>query len=495
MADPTDLSIAEAREALLRKELSAEELARAHIDAIGRANEALNAFVLTTPERALEAAKESDARIGKAEARPLEGIPLGIKDLFATKGVRTTACSHILDGFTPTYESTVTANLWNAGAVMLGKLNNDEFAMGSSNETSYYGPVVNPWRRKGSNAKLVPGGSSGGSSAAVAARLCMGATATDTGGSIRQPAAVTGTVGIKPTYGRCSRWGIVAFASSLDQAGPIARTVQDAAILLKAMASHDPKDTTSVDAPVPDYEAAVNLGVKGLTVGIPKEYRVPGMAAEIDALWEQGVKWLEAAGAKIKKVSLLHTKYALPSYYIVAPAEASSNLARYDGVRYGLREPGNDVISLYENTRSAGFGTEVKRRILIGTYVLSAGYYDAYYLKAQKVRSLIKRDFDAAFQEVDVILTPTTPSPAFVLGEKSGDPVEMYLNDIFTVTVNMAGLPGMSVPAGLSSEGTPLGLQLIGRPFDEETLFRTARAIEEAAGPLAKPQDWWSRAA
>jgi len=495
MADPTDLSIAEARKALAHKEFSAEELARAHIDAIGRANEALNAFVLTTPERALEAAKESDARIGKAEARPLEGIPLGIKDLFATQGVRTTACSHILDSFTPTYESTVTANLWIAGAVMLGKLNNDEFAMGSSNETSYYGPVVNPWRRKGSNAKLVPGGSSGGSSAAVAARLCMGATATDTGGSIRQPAAVTGTVGIKPTYGRCSRWGIVAFASSLDQAGPIARTVQDAAILLKAMASHDPKDTTSVDAPVPDYEAAVNLGVKGLTVGIPKEYRVPGMAAEIDALWEQGVKWLEAAGAKIKKVSLLHTKYALPSYYIVAPAEASSNLARYDGVRYGLREPGNDVISLYENTRSAGFGTEVKRRILIGTYVLSAGYYDAYYLKAQKVRSLIKRDFDAAFQEVDVILTPTTPSPAFVLGEKSGDPVEMYLNDIFTVTVNMAGLPGMSVPAGLSSEGTPLGLQLIGRPFDEETLFRTARAIEEAAGPLAKPQDWWSRAA
>jgi aspartyl-tRNA(Asn)/glutamyl-tRNA(Gln) amidotransferase subunit A len=495
MADPTDLSIAEAREALAHKELSAEELARAHIDAIGRANEALNAFVLTTPERALEAAKESDARLRKGEARPLEGIPLGIKDLFATKGVRTTACSHVLDGFTPTYESTVTANLWAAGAVMLGKLNNDEFAMGSSNETSHYGPVVNPWRRRGSNAKLVPGGSSGGSSAAVAARLCMGATATDTGGSIRQPAAVTGTVGIKPTYGRCSRWGIVAFASSLDQAGPIARTVQDAAILLKAMASHDPKDTTSVDAPVPDYEAAVNLGVKGLTVGIPKEYRVPGMAAEIDALWEQGVKWLEAAGAKIKPVSLPHTKYALPSYYIVAPAEASSNLARYDGVRYGLREPGNEVISLYENTRSAGFGAEVKRRILIGTYVLSAGYYDAYYLKAQKVRSLIKRDFDAAFEEVDVILTPTTPSPAFALGEKSGDPVEMYLNDIFTVTVNMAGLPGMSVPAGLSSEGTPLGLQLIGRPFDEETLFRTARAIEQAAGPLTKPQDWWSKAA
>ena len=494
MTNPTDFSIAEARKALARKELSAEELVRAHIDAIELGNDALNAYVLTTPERALEGAKESDARIKSREARPLEGIPLGIKDLFATKGIRTTACSHILEDFTPTYESTVTSNLWAAGAVVLGKLNNDEFAMGSSNETSHYGPVVNPWRRKGSNAKLVPGGSSGGSSAAVAARLCMGATATDTGGSIRQPAAVTGTVGIKPTYGRCSRWGIVAFASSLDQAGPIARTVQDAAILLKIMATHDPKDTTSVDAPVPDYEAAVNLGVKGLTIGIPNEYRVPSMAAEIDALWQQGVKWLEAAGAKIKKVSLPHTKYALPSYYIVAPAEASSNLARYDGVRYGLREPGKDVISLYENTRSAGFGAEVKRRILIGTYVLSAGYYDAYYLKAQKVRSLIKRDFDAAFQEVNVILTPTTPSPAFALGEKSGDPLEMYLNDIFTVTVNMAGLPGMSVPAGLSSEGTPLGLQLIGRPFDEETLFRIARVIEEEAGPLPRPQEWWSKA-
>jgi len=495
MTDPTDLTIAEARAALDRKELSATELAEAHLDAIDKANDALNAFVLVMPERALEAAKESDKRIAKGEARVLEGIPLGIKDLFATKGVRTTACSHILEGFTPTYESTVTANLWSAGAVMLGKLNNDEFAMGSSNETSYYGPVVNPWQRQGANAKLVPGGSSGGSSAAVAARLCMGATATDTGGSIRQPAAVTGTVGIKPTYGRCSRWGIVAFASSLDQAGPIARSVEDAAMLLKAMASHDPKDTTSVDVPVPDYVAAVSKGVKGLTVGIPKEYRVEGMAAEIDTLWQQGVKWLEQAGAKIKPVSLPHTKYALPSYYIVAPAEASSNLARYDGVRYGLREPGNDVLSLYENTRAAGFGQEVKRRILIGTYVLSAGYYDAYYLKAQKVRTLIKRDFDQAFQEVDVILTPTTPSPAFALGEKSGDPVEMYLNDIFTVTVNMAGLPGLSVPAGLSSEGTPLGLQLIGKPFDEETLFRTARVIEEAAGPLAKPVNWWSRAA
>ncbi len=494
MANLTDLTIAEARAALGRKELSAEELARAHVEAIDKANEALNAYVLPTPERALEMAKESDARFRRGEARALEGIPLGIKDLFATRGVRTTACSHVLDGFTPTYESTVTANLWQAGAVMLGKLNNDEFAMGSSNETSYYGPVVNPWRREGSNAKLVPGGSSGGSSAAVAARLCMGATATDTGGSIRQPAAVTGTVGIKPTYGRCSRWGIVAFASSLDQAGPIARTVKDAAILLKAMASHDPKDTTSVDTPVPDYEAAIPLGVKGLRVGIPKEYRAHGMKLEIEDLWWQGARWLKAAGAEIKDISLPHTKYALPSYYIVAPAEASSNLARYDGVRYGLREDGRDVISMYENTRSAGFGQEVKRRILIGTYVLSAGYYDAYYLKAQKVRTLIKRDFDRAFEEVDLILTPTTPSPAFALGEKSGDPVEMYLNDIFTVTVNMAGLPGMSVPAGLSSEGTPLGLQLIGRPFDEETLFRAAAVIEEAAGVL-KPQDWWSRAA
>ena len=353
-----------------------------------RPTSALNAFVLPTPERALDMAKASDARRKKGEAGALEGIPLGIKDLFCTKDVRTTACSHILDGFTPTYESTVTANLWAEGAVMLGKLNNDEFAMGSSNETSFYGPVVNPWQRQGSNAKLVPGGSSGGSSAAVAARLCMGATATDTGGSIRQPAAVTGTVGIKPTYGRCSRWGIVAFASSLDQAGPIARSVQDAAILLKVMASHDPKDTTSVDLKVPDYEAALGKGVKGLTIGIPKEYRVPGMAPEIEALWQQGVEWLKAAGAKIKEVSLPHTKYALPSYYIVAPAEASSNLARYDGVRYGLREKGSDVISMYENTRAAGFGQEVKRRILIGTYVLSAGYYDAYYLKAQKVRTL-----------------------------------------------------------------------------------------------------------
>jgi len=491
----TDLTIAGARDGLRDKSFSARELAQAHVEAIEAANAALNAYVLPTPERALEMAAASDARLAKGEGGALEGIPLGIKDLFCTKDVRTTACSHILDGFTPTYESTVTANLWAEGAVMLGKLNNDEFAMGSSNETSHYGPAVNPWQREGSDAKLVPGGSSGGSAAAVAARLCMGATATDTGGSIRQPAAITGTVGIKPTYGRCSRWGIVAFASSLDQAGPIARSVRDAAIMLKAMASHDPKDTTSADLPVPDFEAAVGQGVKGLTIGIPKEYRVEGMAPEIEALWQQGIEWLKAAGATIKEVSLPHTKYALPSYYIVAPAEASSNLARYDGVRYGLRESGSDVISMYENTREAGFGAEVKRRILIGTYVLSAGYYDAYYLKAQKVRTLIKRDFDQAFEGVDAILTPTTPGPAFAIGEKSGDPLEMYLNDIFTVTVNMAGLPGISVPAGLSSEGTPLGLQLIGRAFDEETLFRTAQVIEEAAGSLAKPADWWSKAA
>jgi aspartyl-tRNA(Asn)/glutamyl-tRNA(Gln) amidotransferase subunit A len=374
---------------------------------------------------------------------------------------------------------------------MLGKLNNDEFAMGSSNETSAFGPVVSPWRRKGREDKLVPGGSSGGSSAAVAAGLCLAATATDTGGSIRQPAALTGTVGIKPTYGRCSRWGIIAYASSLDQAGPIAKTVRDAAIMLGSMAGHDPKDSTSVDAPVPDYEAALSKGVKGLRVGVPKEYRVEGMSKEIEALWTEGIDWLKAAGAAIHEISLPHTKYALPAYYIVAPAEASSNLARYDGVRYGLRVPGADVIDTYENTRAAGFGREVRRRILIGTYVLSAGYYDAYYLKAQKVRTLIKRDFDDAWGKVDVVLAPTTPQPAFAFGEKSGDPIAMYLEDIFTVTVNMAGLPGLSVPAGLSSEGTPLGLQLIGKPFDEATLFRAAQAIEDAAGRFTVAERWW----
>jgi aspartyl-tRNA(Asn)/glutamyl-tRNA(Gln) amidotransferase subunit A len=492
VSDLTDLTLAEARDGLKAKSFSATELTKAHIEAIEAANPALNAYVLATPEHALAQAKEADARLAKGEARPLEGLPLGNKDLFCTNGVRTTACSRILGDFTPTYESTVGANLWNAGAVMLGKLNNDEFAMGSSNETSAFGPVVSPWRRTGKTDKLVPGGSSGGSSAAVAANLCLAATATDTGGSIRQPAALTGTVGIKPTYGRCSRWGIVAFASSLDQAGPIAKTVRDAAIMLGSMAGHDPKDTTSVDAPVPNYEAALAKGVKGLRVGVPKEYRVEGMSKEIEKLWGDGIEWLKAAGATIHEISLPHTKYALPAYYIVAPAEASSNLARYDGVRYGLRVPGRDVIDTYENTRAAGFGKEVRRRILIGTYVLSAGYYDAYYLKAQKIRTLIKRDFDEAWSKVDVVLTPTTPSPAFAFGEKTGDPIAMYLEDIFTVTVNMAGLPGLSVPAGLSSEGTPLGLQLIGKPFDEATLFQAAQAIEDAAGRFTVGDRWWA---
>ncbi|MEL7048711.1 MAG: Asp-tRNA(Asn)/Glu-tRNA(Gln) amidotransferase subunit GatA [Pseudomonadota bacterium] len=487
----TRLTLAAARDGLVAKEFTSTELTDAFLGAIDAGNGALNAYVRTTADQAREMAKASDERIKKGDARSLEGLPLGIKDLFCTNGTETTACSKILEGFTPAYESTVSQNLWDCGAVMLGKLNNDEFAMGSSNETSAYGPVINPWRRNGSDDKLVPGGSSGGSSAAVAADLCLAATATDTGGSIRQPAALTGTVGLKPTYGRCSRWGIVAFASSLDQAGPIAKTVQDAAIMLGGMAGHDPRDSTSVDAPVPDYEAALGGSVKGLRVGVPKEYRVDGMSEEADTLWQKGIDWLKDAGAEIHEISLPHTKYALPAYYIVAPAEASSNLARYDGVRYGLRVAGSDLIDTYEKTRAAGFGREVKRRVLIGTYVLSAGYYDAYYLKAQKVRTLIKQDFDKAWANVDVILTPTTPSPAFALGEKSGDPIAMYLEDIFTVTVNMAGLPGISVPAGLSSEGTPMGLQLIAKPFDEETLFRTGRVIEEAAGRFA-PQDlWW----
>jgi aspartyl-tRNA(Asn)/glutamyl-tRNA(Gln) amidotransferase subunit A len=491
MNDLTRLTLVEARQGLAAKQFSATELTAAFLEAIAASNKSLNAYVLPTPERALAQAKVSDQRFAKGEARPLEGLPLAIKDLYCTKGVRTTACSNILVGFTPSYESTVTQNLWDAGALMLGKLNNDEFAMGSSNETSAFGPVVNPWRRKGSNVALVPGGSSGGSSAAVAADLALAATATDTGGSIRQPAAITGTVGIKPTYGRCSRWGIVAFASSLDQAGPIAKTVRDAAILLRHMASVDGKDSTSVDIAVPDYEAFVGRSIKGLKVGVPKEYRLDGMPSEIEELWQRGIDWLKAAGASVQEVSLPHTKYALPAYYIVAPAECSSNLARYDSVRYGLRERGQDLIDTYETTRAAGFGAEVRRRVLIGTYVLSAGYYDAYYLKAQKVRTLIKRDFEVVFDEVDVLLTPTTPGPAFGIGEVSGDPVQMYLNDIFTVTVNMAGLPGISVPAGLSSEHTPLGLQLIGRPFDEATLFRVAHVIEEAAGRFTVPERWW----
>jgi aspartyl-tRNA(Asn)/glutamyl-tRNA(Gln) amidotransferase subunit A len=493
MSALTDLTIAEIRDGLARKQFSAVELAKGYIANIEKAR-ALNAYVAETPEKALAMAAESDKRIAAGEARPLEGVPLGIKDLFCTEGVHSQAASHILDGFKPVYESTVTANLWRDGAVMLGKLNMDEFAMGSSNETSYYGPVTNPWRARNSNAPLVPGGSSGGSAAAVAARLCAGATATDTGGSIRQPAAFTGTVGIKPTYGRCSRWGIVAFASSLDQAGPIARDVRDAAILLKSMASVDPKDTTSADVPVPDYEAALGQGVKGLRIGVPKEYRLDGMPAEIEKLWEQGKEWLKDAGAEIVDISLPHTRYALPAYYIVAPAEASSNLARYDGVRYGLRVPGEDVIAMYENTRAAGFGKEVRRRILIGTYVLSAGYYDAYYIRAQKVRALIKRDFDLAFDAgIDAMLTPATPSAAFGLEAMAlASPIEMYLNDIFTVTVNMAGLPGIAVPAGLSGEGLPLGLQLIGKPFDEAMLFRAGAVIEEAAGRFPVPQKWWA---
>jgi aspartyl-tRNA(Asn)/glutamyl-tRNA(Gln) amidotransferase subunit A len=495
MTDLTKLTLAEARDGLIARSFTSVELTRAFLGAIESANPHLNAYVLPTPEHALAQAEASDKRLAQGSARPLEGLPLGHKDLFCTNGIRTTACSRILGDFKPAYESTVGQNLWDAGAVMLGKLNNDEFAMGSSNETSCFGPVVSPWRRtrNGStdNAKLVPGGSSGGSSAAVAANLCLAATATDTGGSIRQPAALTGTVGIKPTYGRCSRWGIVAFASSLDQAGPIARSVRDASIMLRHMASHDPRDSTSVDLPVPDYEAVLGKGVKGLRVGIPKEYRVEGMSREADMLWQRGIDWLKSAGATIHDISLPHTKYALPAYYIVAPAECSSNLARYDGVRYGLRVPGKDLIETYENTRAAGFGKEVRRRVLIGTYVLSAGYYDAYYLKAQKVRTLIKRDFDEAWSKVDVVLTPTTPSPAFAEGEKSGDPLAMYLEDIFTVTVNMAGLPGISVPAGLSAEGTPLGLQLIGKPFDESTLFQAAEVIEEAAGRFPVPGQWW----
>ena len=492
MSELTALSLTQARDGLKKKSFSAQELAAAHVAAMEKAR-ALNAFVLETGERAAAMAKACDARIASGAARPLDGIPIAVKDMFCTKGVRTTACSRILDNFEPTYDSTVTANLWRDGAVLLGKTNCDEFAMGSSNETSYFKPVISPWRRKGSNTPLTPGGSSGGSATAVAANLCLGATGTDTGGSIRQPAAFTGTVGMKPTYGRCSRWGIVAFASSLDQAGPFARSVRDAAILLRSMAGPDAKDTTCADLPVPDYEASVGKSVKGLRIGIPKEYRIDGMPTEIEKIWDQGKAWLKAAGAELVDVSLPHTKYALPAYYIVAPGEASSNLARYDGVRYGLRVPGRDITGMYEATRAQGFGKEVRRRVMIGTYVLSAGYYDAYYLRAQKVRTLIKKDFEDCFKAgVHAMLTPATPSAAFGLGEKGGaDPVEMYLNDVFTVTVNMAGLPGIAVPAGLDSQGLPLGLQLIGRPFDEETLFALGAVIEDAAGRFS-PERWWA---
>ena len=490
MSTLTSLTLKGALDGLAAKDFSSEELTQAHIDAVAAARP-LNAFILETPDKALDMARASDARRAKGEAGALDGAPLGIKDLFCTEGVRTTACSNILGNFVPTYESTVTAQLWRDGAVMLGKLNLDQFAMGSSNETSAFGPVINPWRGAGSNQQLTPGGSSGGSAASVAADLCLGATATDTGGSIRQPAAFTGTVGIKPTYGRCSRWGVVAFASSLDQAGPIAKTVEDAAILLKSMSGHDAKDSTSLDIEVPDFASFVGKSVKGLRIGIPKEYRVDNMPPEIERLWEQGIAWLKEAGCEIVEVSLPHTRYALPAYYIIAPAEASSNLARYDGMRYGLRVEGNNLTETYEKTRAAGFGEEVKRRILIGTYVLSAGYYDAYYVKALKVRQRIADDFTQAFEKVDALLTPTAPSAAFGLGENADDPVAMYLNDIFTVTVNLAGLPGMSIPAGVDANGLPLGLQLIGKALDEGTLFSLGGAIEKAADFKAKPARWW----
>jgi len=490
LSELTSLTLKGALDGLKARQFSAVEIAQAHLDAIAAAR-SLNAYVLETPEKALAMAEASDARLKSGDAGPLEGASLGIKDLFCTEGVRSTAASKILGNFTPQYESTVTANLWRDGAVMLGKLNMDEFAMGSSNETSAFGPVVNPWRSRGSNRPLSPGGSSGGSAAAVAANLALAATATDTGGSIRQPASLTGTVGIKPTYGRCSRWGTVAFASSLDQAGPLAKTVEDAAILLRSMSGHDPKDSTSLPYAVPDFASFVGKSVKGLRIGVPKEYRADGMPAEIEKLWADGVAWLKDAGCEVVDVSLPHTKYALPAYYIIAPAEASSNLARYDGMRYGLRVDGPTLNDTYELTRAAGFGTEVRRRVLIGAYVLSAGYYDAYYLKALKVRRHIADDFDQAFEKVDALLTPTAPSAAFGLGENAADPVAMYLNDIFTVTVNLAGLPGLSLPAGLDAQGLPLGLQLIGKAMDEGTLFQLGSALEKAADFRAKPDPWW----
>jgi len=491
MTGITNLTLAELRDALREKKVSAVEATDAYLARIEKAG-ALNAFITVTADKAKAMAKASDAKLAKGEIGALEGVPLGIKDLFCTEGTLTTAGSRILDGFTPHYESSVTTNLWRDGGVCLGKLNMDEFAMGSSNETSFYGAVVNPWRRKGDPAKLSPGGSSGGSAASVAARLCAAATATDTGGSIRQPASLTGNVGLKPTYGRCSRWGIVAFASSLDQAGPMTRDVRDAAVMLRSMAGHDAKDSTSIDCPVPDYEAALGQSLKGIKVGIPKEYRIDGMPVEIENLWSAGADWLKDAGCEIVDISLPLTKYALPVYYIVAPAEASSNLARYDGVKYGHRAKDyDDILSMYETTRAEGFGDEVKRRVLIGTYVLSAGYYDAYYLRAQKVRKRILDEFNEAFAKVDLMLTPSAPSAAFGLGEKTNDPIQMYLNDVFTVTANLAGLPGVSVPAGLDAQGLPLGLQLLARPFDEETLFKGAYVLEQAAGFTARPDEWW----
>ena len=494
MSELSNMKIAEARDALRAGDVTSVELTEACLTAIDAAD-ALGAFVHKTPEIARERAAAADARIKAGDAPDLCGIPLGIKDLFCTEGVPSQAASAILNGFKPEYESTVSGQLRDAGAVMLGKLNMDEFAMGSSNETSTYGNAVNPWRRGNDDAALTPGGSSGGSASAVAADLCLGATGTDTGGSIRQPAAFAGITGIKPTYGRCSRWGIVAFASSLDQAGPMTKDVRDAAIMLEAMCGHDPKDSTSADLAVPNFEAMLTGDIKGKTIGIPREYRMDGMPDEIEALWAEGRKMLEDAGAVMKDISLPHTKYALPAYYVIAPAEASSNLARYDGVRFGHRaklSQGDGITEMYEKTRAEGFGPEVQRRVMIGTYVLSAGFYDAYYNRARKVRTLIKKDFEDVFaQGVDAILTPATPSAAFELGKEMTDPVEMYLNDVFTVTVNLAGLPGISVPAGTDGQGLPLGLQLIGRPWEEGDLLNTAYTLEKAAGFVAKPTKWW----
>ena len=485
MADLLSLSAVEARAALDAGEVSAPELTGAYLAAIEETG-ALNNYVAVTADKAIEMAEASQVRIKADEAGLIEGIPVGVKDLFCTAGVASTACSKILEGFTPTYESTVTANLWREGGVMLGKINCDEFAMGSANETSAFGPAINPWQAA-DGADLVPGGSSGGSASAVAARSALLATGTDTGGSIRQPAAFCGVVGMKPTYGRCSRWGIVAFASSLDQAGPFSRTVADNALMMQAMASHDLKDSTSADTPLPDLMAALEKGVKGMKIGVPSEYVMDGMDSEVVALWEKGQAWLRDAGAELVEISLPHTKYALPAYYIIAPAEASSNLARYDGVRYGLRVEADSLDDMYGETRAAGFGDEVQRRIMIGTYVLSAGYYDAYYLKAQKVRRLIKQDFDTAYETVDAILTPATPTAAFPVGRKVDDPVTNFLNDVFTVPANLAGLPGMAVPAGLNADGLPLGLQILGRPFDEATLYSIGRVIEDAAAFDAVP--------
>jgi aspartyl-tRNA(Asn)/glutamyl-tRNA(Gln) amidotransferase subunit A len=496
MSELTELGVAAIRDGVAKGDFTAREVAESFNANVAVAQDALNAFIVPTPEKALEAADKVDA--DRAAGKPLgkmAGVPIGMKDLFATKGVQTTAASHILEGFKPEYESTVSQKLWNAGAGMLGKLNMDQFAMGSSNETSHFGNVVSPWRRSdGGNAPLAPGGSSGGSSAAVSARLCPAATGTDTGGSIRQPAAFTGIAGIKPTYGRCSRWGIVAFASSLDQAGPMARDVTDCAIMLEAMAGFDPKDATSLDMPVPAWEKGLNPDMKGKRVGIPREYRMDGMDEDVVKAWEQGVEWMKDAGAEIVEIGLPHTKYALPAYYIVAPAEASSNLARYDGVRYGLRDlpEGAGLQDMYAATRAAGFGDEVKRRILIGTYVLSAGFYDAYYNQAQKVRTLISLDFKNAFAECDVILAPTTPTASFALGDKVDDPLAMYLNDVFSVPASLAGLPAMSVPAGLNREGLPLGLQLIGKAFDEQGVLNAGLAIEQRAGFSARPERWWA---